>query len=173
MYDLTNKKANFSIAVPESLNEITPEVLEKLTKDIKLPKYYCLVALAYQTTSFDLAFLGKNSKPQTIKVLPILAKITDTFKEDFKVGDGLVINKSDIELATHCPINTKANVSRMIDFINSDSELAKKCTTREIVFDAVGLEFKIVPESAIKGAFKVGYKLDDPFNIPKVSGSLS
>ena len=120
MYNLVNNKANFAIAVPESLDEITPKVLENLTKDIKLPKYYCIVALAYQTTSFDLAFLGKNSKPQTIKVLPILAKYTETFKEEFKVGDGLVINKSDIELATHCPINTKANVSRMIDFINSD-----------------------------------------------------
>lgn len=165
MYNLVNNKANFAIAVPESLDEITPKVLENLTKDIKLPKYYCIVALAYQTTSFDLAFLGKNSKPQTIKVIPILAKCTETFKEEFKVGDGLVINKSDIELATHCPINTKANVSRIIDFINSDSELAKKCTTREISFDAIGLEFKIIPESAIKGAFKIGYQLEDPFKV--------
>ena len=50
MYNLVNNKANFAIAVPESLDEITPKVLENLTKDIKLPKYYCIIALAYQTT---------------------------------------------------------------------------------------------------------------------------
>lgn len=173
MYNLTSNKAKYSIAVPGDIKEITPEVLGKLTKDIKLPKYYCLVAIAYQTDSFNLAVMGKNSKPQTIKVLPMLAKVTDTFKEDFKIGDGLIIDRSDLERATHCPIGTKANISRMIDFISADSELAKKCATKEISFDAIGLEFKIVPESSIKGAFEVGYKLDDPFNIEKVDGIFS
>ena len=81
------------------------------------------------------------------------------------IATALHLGQGDIELATHCPINTKANVSRIIDFINSDSELAKKCTTREISFDAIGLEFKIIPESAIKGAFKIGYQLEDPFKV--------
>lgn len=173
MYTLTSKKANFAITVPESLNEITPDILEKLTKDIKLPKHYCLVAFAYQTDSFELAFLGKKSGKQTIKVLPMLAKVTETFVENFKIGDGLIINRSDVEFATHCPIGTKANVSAMIDYIAADVELAKKCATKEVFFDAVGLEFKIVPETDIKGAFKVGYKIDDPFKVPVTNGSLS
>lgn len=159
MYNLVNNKANFTIAVPESLDEITPKVLENLTKDIKLPKYYCIVALAYQTTSFDLAFLGKNSKPQTIKVTPILAKYTETFKEEFKVGDGLVINKSDIELATHCPINTKANISRMIDFINSDSELAKNVLLVKFLLMLLGLNLKLFLKVLLKELLKLDTNL--------------
>lgn len=173
MYTLTSKKANYAIVVPEKLSEVAPDFLERLVKDIKLPKHYCLVAFAYQTDSFELAFLGKKSGKQTIKVLPILAKVTETFAEDFKIGDGLIINRSDVELATHCPIGTKANINAMIDYIAADADLAKKCATREITFDAVGLEFKIVPETAIKGAFKVGYKVDDPFKVPINSGSIS
>ena len=53
MVTIFSKKAAHGIKLPVALNEITPDVLKSIVDGIKVPKHYCIVAMAFKTKVFD------------------------------------------------------------------------------------------------------------------------
>lgn len=181
MYLIKGKKENYGINVPTSLDELTPSVLEKIVEEINIPKNYCIVALACKTKLFSLASSVSSNKDQNLSVVPLLAKINveHPTNDTPKVGDSLIINRSDLERSTQLYNITNACSAKVRSYLVNDNNLVKDIMTG--AYDsATGngmnkglvsansksiylLEFKIVPVCDIRAFFKVGIKPNDNF----------
>ena len=61
MITIKSEKKSYGINFPTSKEEITSELLEAVTKQVKLPKHYCIVALCFQTKIFDFVTMTKSN----------------------------------------------------------------------------------------------------------------
>lgn len=180
MITIKSEKSNFGIILPTSLKEINADTLSILTDNIKLPKYYCIVALCFKTTLFDFVAINKNSKDASIMVIPIMAKISE---EDSKtinanVGDKLIIDRSSLERSFHINIPTVVSTSNIKRYIDNDDDLRKAIlrgkynikTSNDNIIDINKnncniyiLEFKIVAINDIHASIPVDKNIIDPF----------
>lgn len=126
MYFLQSEKATYGINLPTSLDELTPEVLYNLTKDIKLSNNYTLICLAYKTTLFQLASdvnagLGKDGN---INVIPLIAK-TDSVQYPVKecIANRPIIAPSVLERGYEVFIPTAASLQAVVGYLQHDNEL--------------------------------------------------
>lgn len=190
MLKLKSSKKSYSINVPTSLKEITPEILNDLTADISIPKYHAIVAICFHVKLSTLA-LKTTSQNQSVQVISLLAK---AHEEDLtnigcgKVGDKVVTDRSTIERGIHMHIPLCLNNTAIYDYIHSDTVLANNLakggdgTTVPLVLDKVTdskkdkanridskspeviiVEFKIIPVSGIYASLPVDHKTIDPF----------
>lgn len=137
MYFLYSEKANNSINLPTSLSEITPTILNNLTKDVNLSEHYSIVALIHKTSLFNIAANVAGGKlAETISIIPVIAKssITATASDakDCSVapvkGQTLlrpIIAPSVIERGFELYIPTAASVNNVCKFINNDESLRR------------------------------------------------
>lgn len=177
MIKIQPKDSSIGILFPTSIKEITPEVLETISSEVKLPKYYCLLALAFETKLFDFVTTIKNPKNTTVGVTPILCKLSEGFKGELKqkeieeqevytIGNKVIVDRSTLERGTHVNIKTMINSSAAHRFFqqrpelvkdiltNKDKEVAIDCETKEHlttkdINNIVILEFKIIPVNDI------------------------
>lgn len=166
MYHLKSSKADYSLDIPTSPSEITPEILQQLLKNINLSKNYAIVALRYKVDPFEL-IMGSKSQKQGIQasVVPILAKYNGELNGT--LGDRVSISASALEMGLHINGVTKISVNNVKDYINSDDALSKSVINRTAFADTKFiylLEFKIVSFNDIKALIKNEDK-DDPFVI--------
>lgn len=191
MIKIQPKDSSIGILFPTSIKEITPEVLETISSEIKLPKYYCLVALAFETKLFDFVTTIKNPKNTTLGVTPILCKLSEGFKKEIKeeseeqeiyvIGNKVIVDRSTLERGTHINIKTMINSSSAHRFFHNHPELVKDILTnkdKEIAIDCetkaslatkdinniVILEFKIIPVNDIVATVPYANNVD-PFAI--------
>lgn len=166
MYHLKSSKADYSLDIPTSPNEITPAILEKLLKNINLSKNYAIVALRYKVDPFELIMSSKSAKQGVqASVVPILAKYNGELNG--ALGDRVSISASSLEMGLHINGVTKISVNNVKDYINSDDALSKSVINRTAFADTKFiylLEFKIVSFNDIKALIKNEDK-DDPFVI--------
>ena len=99
MIEIKSAKMSYGINFPTSVKELTPEVLETITNGVKLPKHYCIIALAFDTKVFDFCAAINSSRNTNVAVTPILAKIA---QEDSKE-----INASEMVKNTQEAINDR------------------------------------------------------------------
>ena len=166
MYHLKSSKADYSLDIPTSPDEITPVILQKLLKNINLSKNYAVVALRYKVDPFEL-IMGSKSQKQGVQasVVPILAKYNGELNGT--LGDRVSISASALEMGLHINGVTKISVNNVKDYINSDDALSKSVINRTAFADTKFiylLEFKIVSFNDIKALIKNEDK-DDPFVI--------
>ena len=170
MVELKSNSETYGINIPTKESEINAEVLEKLTSNIVLPKYWCIIALRYRINIFDLVMTAKSTtnKQKQVSVVPILAKYNEgELTVNGNVGDRVLIDGTDIERGSHLNVNTCITPDRIASYISKDEELNKKAIRRELSDEDVStifcLEFKIVPVNSIKGLINgTNY---DPFRI--------
>lgn len=189
MIKIQPKDSSIGIIFPTSIREITPEILETISNEIKLPKYYCLVALAFETKLFDFVTTIKNPKNTTLGVTPILCKLSEGFKKEIKeeteeqeiyvIGNKVIVDRSTLERGTHINIKTMINSTSAHRFFqqhpelvkdiltNKDKEIAVDCETKESlatkdINNIVILEFKIIPVNDIVATVPYGNNVD-PF----------
>ena len=177
MIEIKSDKLNYGINFPTSIYEITADDLKRITSNVKLPKHYCIVALAFTTKLFDFCTAINSNRNTDVSVTPILAKIHD---EDIdtvnaNVGDKIIVDRSSLERGVHINLKTviSSNVAR--NYLNSDQELIKNIITKnnkaninkELVSDKspniVVLEFKILPVTDISASVPIECDTIDPF----------
>lgn len=169
MLKLESKNAKYVINVPTKESEITKEQLEKLVSNVKLPQYYCIVALRYRVSIFDLVVTAKSNtnKKRSVSVVPLLAKFNEgELRVDAEIGQRVLIDASDIERGSHLNVSTCITPDHITAYVDTDEELRKKAISRQLEGENSSnifcLEFKIVPASAIKGVI-VGKNIDPYF----------
>lgn len=177
MLTIKSNRSSFGIKFPTDVSEVTTEVLNEITKNVKLPKHYCIVAMCYKTKVFDfVASLNKNVGP-TIQMVPLLAKVNSEDIADnnpeLKVGDRVVVERASIERGTHLHLPTMVSITNAGKYFSKDRELCsaivkgqydygnKLITKPEIVI----LEFKILPVGDIHAAIAPTAIPVDPFRV--------
>lgn len=172
MITIKSDKLAYGINFPTSLNELTPEVLKGISEDIKLPKHYCIVALAFKTKIFDFVASMTAKQKTSLGVTPILCKISD---EDSKainaeVGDKIIMDRSSLERGSHLNINISINSNAARNYFEKDKDLVKSILTStttsiDVTQNIIILEFKICPVNDINAAIPMNYATIDPFII--------
>lgn len=182
MITVKSKKLNYGINFPTELNEITPEILTTLTKDVKLPKHHCIVALCFRTKLFEFVAAMRNSSGKDMSITPLLAKISDNDAQEINVavGDKLVMDRSSIERGVHLPIKTLCSTQHAYNYLDKDTNLSRTIMTGEYDTNVVDsktnkplshndspyiyvINFKVVPITNIYGGIPVDSSVQDPF----------
>lgn len=173
MITIKSEKKSYGINFPTSLNELTPEILNEITKQVKLPKHYCIVALCFKTRVFDFVVAMNSKKEQAVAIVPLLAKINEEDKADVnaEVSDRVVLSRSALEMGTHISLPVIISTDNARRYFSSDEELTKSIITRRnSIFtdmtkkdNIIVLEFKIIPVSDIKATVPADGKGLDPF----------
>lgn len=174
MITLKNNKISKVIQVPTSVNDITQEVLEKLTKNIVLPQYRALIALCWKV-SFGEVFFNQKSKDKQAQVVPFCAKINvpkeDKDKYDWlNVGKKVIISRSGIEMGVHVHIPNAASMQSISKWAEDVSK-AENPTAKGININLLPqgqfilIEFKVVSLTDITGVIESDVLDDDPFLI--------
>lgn len=169
MYKIQSNKKNYGINFPTSLEEITTDSLLTITEDIKLPKNYCLIALAFKTKLFDFVAMINGRKDTNVGVIPIMAKISDedSKKINANIGDRLIIPRSNLERAVHANVKSVITSTVAQRYFQEDNELVKTIMSNKLTKTAPEyiyiLEFKIIPINDINGAIINIDNQSDPF----------
>lgn len=184
MIEIKSAKMSYGINFPTSVKELTPEVLETITNGVKLPKHYCIIALAFDTKVFDFCAAINSSRNTNVAVTPILAKIAqeDSKEINASVGDKIIMDRSSLERGVHINLKTVISYNAARNYFNSDPDLTKAIMTKnddKIIIDKTAtrkltaakspniiiLEFKICPVNDIAAAIPMDYQSIDPFLI--------
>lgn len=176
MVTIFSEKAAHGIKLPIALNEITPDVLKSIVDGIKVPKHYCIIAMAFKTKVFDFLSTITTKKDYSVQVTNFLAYIGDEDKEivNGEVGDKIVIDRTSIERGNQLTVNISATVDNTKRFFDNDKELVKtiitgnhEClkTTDSIIL----LNFKIVPACDIKACIAPTRIQPDVFYVSAVN----
>ena len=182
MITIKSAKKNYGINFPTSVNEITPENLNAITENVKLPKHYCIIALAFETKVFDFCAAMNSNRNNNVAVTPILAKISDEDSKDVNavIGDKVIMERSCLERGVHINLKTSISSTAARNYFNSDPDLAKAIimkNTDGIIIEPnlnkslqssnspkiIVLEFKICPVNDIAAAIPNTPNPHDPF----------
>jgi len=172
MITLKSEKVSKVINVPTTVNEITPDVLEKLTKNVVISKYHALVALCWKVGFGDVFFNSKKNE-RGAQVIPLLAKANFPEKdaEEFKwlsVGQKLILTRSAIEMGVHVHVPNAASVNSISAWAES-VEKAEHPEAKGISINTLPkgqfilVEFKVVNISDISGVITSDTLEEDPF----------
>ena len=157
MIKVESKIADYAINVPTEREEITPEALGALLENVKLAKYYCIVAMIYKDTLFGVI----NRKQEVVTVTPVLAKISneDASSTGGQIGAQLIIDRTSLERGNHLHIkNNIISPTHITNYINADRGLAASIGTgtfgqnqgHKLSTPVYMVEFKIIPVNDIK-----------------------
>lgn len=159
--------------VPDSLNDITPEVLIKLAANVTLPKYRALVALCWKLKFADVLFTKKDNN-QSAMVIPLCAKVNlgDDIKDEYKwleVGKKVILTRSAIEMGVHVHIPNSVSMQSIsawaegatkVEYPKANGINIKVLPNGQFML----IEFKVVPVSNIDGVIESDVLPEDPFN---------
>lgn len=175
MITIKSEKKSYGINFPTSVNELTPEILNEITKQVKLPKHYCVIALCFRTRLFDFVVAMNSKKEQAVSIVPLLAKINEEDKVDANanISDRVILSRSALEMGTHLSLPVIISTDNAQRYFSSDEQLTKSIITRRnpIFTDItkkdniIVLEFKIIPVSDIKATVPLDGKGYDPFYV--------
>lgn len=158
--------------VPDSVNDITPEVLTKLAANVTLPEYRVLVALCWKLSFADVLFSKKDNK--SALVVPLCAKFNlgDDANGKYRwldIGKKLILTRSAIEMGVHVHIPNSVSMQS----ISAWAEGATKANSNKANGININvlpkgqfmlIEFKVIPLSDIDGVIESDVLPEDPFN---------
>ena len=175
MIKLESKLKNYSLLIPTSINEFTPEIFNTITANINLAKNYAIIAILYKSKLFEFSAAIDKKYATEVGVVPMVAKISDEDAKlvNTKVGYKVNLTRSSIERGEHINIPANAiSLSKVSEFIKNDIELSKSIMTGEY-FKEEGktilesknnspycyfLEFKIIPVCDIHASYDINSK---------------
>lgn len=172
MIELRNAKSKRVIKVPTSVNDITPEILTKLTENVVLSKYHALVAICWNVSFANVMFQNKQQH-QSAQVIPLMVKANlpeDCVGYDWlNVGKKVILTRSAIEMGVHVHIPHSASINSLERYFREISKSEK--ITREDFIDPklvpsgnfILIEFKVVNVSDISGVVENDTLSEDPF----------
>lgn len=186
MIELNSRLKDYSLSIPTSVKEITPESLKLMTDNLHLMDHYCVIALVHKLKLFNLAATINGKNNSGLAVVPLIAKVNTPNKEikdKLEIGYRAIVTRSSIEMGIH--YNSPANDINLIavnNYINDDKDLRNDIFTGEYfkqdgksLLDSKSaspeccfIEFKILPLSAIAGAYPIGNELLNPHVHPYI-----
>ena len=172
MITLKNEKLDRKINVPTTMNDITPEILKKLTVNVTLPENRVLVALCWKVNFGDVFFNNKKQNNSAI-VVPVCAKLnlSNDVKDSYKfleVGKKVVLTRSALEMGVHVHIPNSASM-QSIEKWATDATQAQFPGSKSISINVLPegkfilIEFKIVSAADISGVIESDILPEDPF----------
>lgn len=172
-FNTKGKNGEFNVTLPTTLAEITPEYLNKVTKDVVIADHFCLIGICYREQLSSVIFANNTNKGKiTTSVVPIFVKAgaTDTkFINNIKPASKLVVAPSDIALGHHiaAPSN-KITIDNVVSCVTGDKNIYQQSLAYKA--PCYFLEFKIIPECAIHGCYNNidAFDYSDTPNIEKV-----
>ena len=171
-FKVTNGKANITLNLPTSLNEITPEYLTSVTSHIEVAPYHAIIGIVYRCKLPEIVSTNKKSRAMSMAIVPVYVK--SNLDEEFvknniifnniKTGDKLIIAGTDIERGYHVTsTRNKITIDNILNIYKYDNNFAKTVMRDQNYYYFV--EFKLVPINDIKGYYKDKFD-DDSFVNP-------
>lgn len=173
MYYLNSDKANYAIYIPESIHEITNDMLDKITKHINIAPHYSLIALLYKTSLFKLASkVNNNVGDDYIKVLPVFVRANydncnsrnlSPVEED----KGLIrpiIAPSVIERGYEVYVSTAMSLQSVLGYIQNDYNLRNSLINKTYKGNVLRLgvenpDAKTIAEDNNTNIYMIGFKV--------------
>ena len=153
--EINGTYGEFKVSLPTDIREITSEYLEAVTKHIVIAPDYSLIGVVYRDTLQMVINTAKKNKATNMNVVPIFIRGGQTdseFINGLEINTPLVLAGSDIAMGHHinAPKN-KLTISNIVALCSGDKSIYTKylLDNTPVYF----LEFKLVPNCAIHGAF--------------------
>ena len=149
----------FTLNLPTTLSDIKKEYITNVTSHIEVDANYTVVGVVFREKLSTLVLASrKNKKNSDIAAIPIFVKAGKTDSElinKLDVGEKLIIAPSDIMLGHHlsAPVNL-LTINNILNIIEGDTEIYNK--VMGIQESCYFIEFKLVPNCSIHGAYKNG-----------------
>lgn len=159
----------FTLNLPTTLSDITKEYITNVTSHIEVDANYTVIGVVFREKLSTLVLASrKNKKNSDIAAIPIFVKTGKTDSElinKLDVGEKLIIAPSDIMLGHH--ISAPANlltINSILNIMDGDADAYNKVIG--IQEPCYFIEFKLVPNCSIHGAYKNSCNNDtNPFVI--------
>lgn len=159
----------FTLNLPTTLSDIKKEYITNVTSHIEVDANYTVVGVVFREKLSTLVLASRrNKKNSDIAAIPIFVKAGKTDSElinKLDVGEKLIIAPSDIMLGHH--LSAPANlltINNILNIIEGDTEIYNK--VMGIQESCYFIEFKLVPNCSIHGAYKNGFdNYTNPFVI--------
>lgn len=150
----------FTLNLPTTLSDITKEYISNVTSHIEVDANYTAVGIVFREKLSTLILASrKNKKNSDIAAIPIFVKAGKTDSElinKLDVGEKLIIAPSDIMLGYHLSTPTNLlTINNILSIIEGDTEIYNKVIG--IQESCYFIEFKLVPNCNIHGAYKDSY----------------
>ena len=149
----------FTLNLPTTLSDIKKEYITNVTSHIEVDANYTVIGVVFREKLSTLVLASrKNKKNSDIAAIPIFVKAGKTDSElinKLDVGEKLIIAPSDIMLGHH--LSAPANlltINNILNIIEGDTEIYNK--VMGIQESCYFIEFKLVPNCSIHGAYKNG-----------------
>lgn len=163
--EVNGSAGKFLVNLPTEFSEISKEYLDNAVKHIEVAPEYSLVALIYREKLAVVLNSAKQNKEMNTAVVPVFIKAGRTdnkFVKSIQLGNTLVITGSDLAIGIHVnsPLNS-LSIPNVVAICNGDNEVYKNAITNTDYCHFV--EFKLVPNSAIKGIISAASIQVDPY----------
>lgn len=150
---VNGKAGEFTLNLPTMFKEVSNEYLDNAVKHITVAPEYSLVALVYREKLAVILNSAKQNKEMNTSVVPVFIKAgaTDSkFIKSIKLGNKAVITGSDLSIGVHVnsPLNA-LSIPNVVAVCEGDNNIYREAMTSTEYCHFV--EFKLVPNSAIKG----------------------
>lgn len=150
-FKIDGKLGSFIVNLPENVEEISKEYLDKCTEHVHPAPDYALVGVVYKDSLALVLTAAKKNKPANIPIVPLFIKAGKSdseFINSLTLGDKVVIAGSDLSLGHHikCP-NNKITPDNVINVCEGDKNIYQQALLNQkpVCF----LEFKLVPVCTI------------------------
>lgn len=150
-FKVDGKLGSYIINLPESVEEISKEYLEKCTEHVHPAPDYSLVAVVYKDSLALVLTAAKNKKPANIPIVPVFVKSGKTnseFINNLTLGQKVVVAGSDLSLGhdIKCP-NNKITPDTIVNLCEGDKNVYQQALINQkpVCF----VSFKLVPNCTI------------------------
>lgn len=148
-------KAEYELNLPTSMNEITDEYIDEVTRHINVAPNYTLIGTIFKEKPSTLILAARQRKNKSdIAVIPIFIKAgatDDKMISSIKLHNKLIIAPSDIMLGHHVASpNNDITINKFMDLIDGDKDIYTKLLNSPYCYF---IEFKIVPNCNIHGYY--------------------
>lgn len=167
-FEVVNRGVKYQFHFPTSLNEITPEYLNEVTKHVHIADNYSLVGIVYHEKLFDLIIARKQAKKSfSAAIVPIFiraGKNDSEFIQSAKCKDKIITQSMNLNLSYHvaAPQNT-LSIDYFMRAIDGDNSLAKRYDNVYGQEQCFFVEFKLIPNNEIVGFYTDADKVDSPY----------
>lgn len=186
MITLQSRVENYSLSLPNSPKEITPEYFQAVTECINLPEHYAVVAVIRQVRMYDFLMVLSNPKSQIRAAdVAVLCKLNGTsVPSEWKIGQQILIDEADIARGTQIIPPSALTYDNIVSYFVKEQEIIRKrdAKDKDYLIQAImvgGLKdehdnfirdypicfvsFKIIPITSIHGTVDNVITFKDPF----------
>lgn len=155
--NVSNKKGNYKLNLPTSIDEIDESYIIDVTSNIKPDANYSVIGVVYREKLSTLVIAAKkNNKKSDISVIPVFVKSGKTNSEFIKslnIKERLIVSPSDIMLGFHVSApNNLLTINTILNLIDGDINAYNQLLS--IQEYCYFIDFKLVPNCNIHGAYE-------------------